>query len=55
MNNKLFKIEVKNYFDDLNLEYCEKTIDRLKEIFSDDIEIQAILKDLENQIYNYYN
>ena len=54
MNNKQFKIEANQYFDDLDFEYCEKTIDTLTNIFSNDIEIQAILKDLEREIIRYY-
>ena len=52
MTNYTYKIN--QYFNDLDFEYCEDTIETLNNIFSDNIEIQLILKDLEHKIIRYY-
>ena len=54
MNQKQFNIQANNYFNDLDFEYCEKTINTLKDIFIDNTEIKAILKDLEVEIIKHY-
>ena len=48
--NKNYTYKINQYFNELDFEYAEKSIETLHNIFSDDIEIKAILKDLEHQI-----
>ena len=54
MNNNNYKCEISEYFKQLDFEYCEKNIEGLKELLSHDIEINAILKDLEKAVVKYY-
>ena len=54
MNNNNYKCEISEYFKQLDFEYCEKNIEGLKELLSHDIEINAILEDLEKAVVKYY-